>query len=424
MVLALIQQHKIKAMKRRNEDAARLEKLKNAKRTSIAIIKMQENQLGKSVLSLQEANEISGTSLSFFDNKSKFRSFLNTIVQSDLFSNAVLVSIMISTLILILENPSYDPHSTFMLTLEILNNLMTLVFILEAVIKIIVYGFILNGETSYLRNIWNVMDFIIVVTSFLGFFEFAGHTQFIKIMRMLRVLRPLSMVGRNQGMRTVIQSLGQAIPEIANLLLVTVMILILFSILGTIIFQGLFHYCHTENISAVYEVQTKWECLDSGGEWVNHDANFDDVFSGLLTMFEIITTEGWINIMWSGVDATSFDVVPKVNNHVSAGIFFICAMIIGGLFLLNLFVGVVINNFNMEKEKLQRNYLLTPLQIEYCDTMAICYAMKPIAEYVSKGNTFKDYLYYVTISPVFENTISISIVLNTMIMACSWYDEP
>jgi hypothetical protein len=50
--------------------------------------------------------------------------------------------------------------------------------------------------------------------------------------------------------------------------------------------------------------------------------------------------------------------------------------------------------------------------------------MKPIAEYVTQGNTFKDYLYYVTISPVFENTISLSIVLNTMVMACSWYDEP
>jgi hypothetical protein len=48
-------------------------------------------------------------------------------------------------------------------------------------------------------------------------------------------------------------------------------------------------------------------------------------------------------------------------------------MVIGGLFLLNLFVGVVINNFNIEKEKLCRNYLLTPVQMEYCDTMAKCY---------------------------------------------------
>lgn len=99
-------------------------------------------------------------------------------------------------------------------------------------------------------------------------------------------------------------------------------------------------------------------------------------------------------------------------------------MIIGALFLLNLFVGVVINNFNIEKEKIYKNYLLTPVQQEYCDLMAKCYRLKPKAVYVSLGNHIKDFLYYVTINPAFEHTISISIILNTVCMAVSWYDEP
>lgn len=94
---------------------------------------------------------------------------------------------------------------------------------------------------------------------------------------------------------------------------------------------------------------------------MNKDSNFDDVLAGLVTMFEIITTEGWIEIMWDGVDSTSYDLVPEENKNVSTSLFFIASMVIGGLFLLNLFVGVVINNFNIEKEKLFRNYLLTPL---------------------------------------------------------------
>ena len=56
--------------------------------------------------------------------------------------------------------------------------------------------------------------------------------------------------------------------------------------------------------------------------------------------------------------------------------------------------------------------------------MAKCYKMKPKAEYVKQGNYLKDYMYYITISPIFENTISICIVLNTIFMAISWYDEP
>ena len=48
------------------------------------------------------------------------------------------------------------------------------------------------------------MDFLIVIFSVLGLFPFYGDAEFIKIMRLLRVLRPLSMVSRNPGMKTVI----------------------------------------------------------------------------------------------------------------------------------------------------------------------------------------------------------------------------
>lgn len=48
-----------------------------------------------------------------------------------------------------------------------------------------------------------------------------------------------------------------------------------------------------------------WECLDSGGEWINPPANFDNVINSMLTLFTAVTTEGWVGIMWQGVDATS-----------------------------------------------------------------------------------------------------------------------
>ena len=80
-----------------------------------------------------------------------------------------------------------------------------------------------------------------------------------------------------------------------------------------------------------------------------------------MTMSIIITTEGWTEIMWDGVDATKPNLVPETNANLTSTVFFIIAMIIGALFLLNLFVGVVINNFNIEKEKIYKNYLLTPV---------------------------------------------------------------
>lgn len=36
-------------------------------------------------------------------------------------------------------------------------------------------------------------------------------------------------------------------------------------------------------------------------------------------------------------------------------------IIVGSLFVINMFVGVVINTFNKEKERLSKNYMLTPV---------------------------------------------------------------
>ena len=72
------------------------------------------------------------------------------------------------------------------------------------------------------------------------------------------------------------------------------------------------------------------------------------------------TTEGWIPIMWDGVDSYGqVGYAPVANNRPFWVFFFIGFIIVGSLFVLNLFVGVVIDTFNKEKEKLGKNDLLT-----------------------------------------------------------------
>ena len=55
---------------------------------------------------------------------------------------------------------------------------------------------------------------------------------------------------------------------------------------------------------AVEEIKTKWDCIDYGGEWRNQEGNFDNVMNAMTTMFGMMSTEGWLNIMWNAVDAT------------------------------------------------------------------------------------------------------------------------
>ena len=80
----------------------------------------------------------------------------------------ILCFIFISTGLLILEEPLADPHSPKKHVLDTLDKVMTGVFILEALVKSTVYGFACNGQRSYLRDAWNIMDFLIVCASIAG----------------------------------------------------------------------------------------------------------------------------------------------------------------------------------------------------------------------------------------------------------------
>jgi hypothetical protein len=63
------------------------------------------------------------------------------------------------------------------------------------------------------------------------------------------------------------------------------------------------------------------------------------------------TTEGWTDVMYDGIDNAGVGMQPKNNNNMWYVIYFIAFMIIGSQFIINLFVGVVIDNFNTIKER-------------------------------------------------------------------------
>lgn len=80
----------------------------------------------------------------------------------------------------------------------------------------------------------------------------------------------------------------------------------MFSIQAVSLLKGTFYYCNTTNVPdyAIDQILTKWDCIDYGGDWVNLDGNFDDVFTAMMTIFGMISTEGWLDVMWAAVDAT------------------------------------------------------------------------------------------------------------------------
>ena len=248
----------------------------------------------------------------------------------------------------------------------------------------------------------------------------------IKILRMLRVLRPLRMIARNPGMQIVVKSMLNAVPDILNVMVVSLLFLVLFAILGTNLYKGSFFYCLTDNVPTLLNgrILDKLDCMDVGGDWVNKDQNFDDVLMACLTLFNVMTTEGWLGVMWDAVDSNSIDMMPMLNHNRFSVFFFIFFIIMGSLFILNMFVGVVISVFNAQKEKLELNHLLTNMQRDWCDCLICIYKSEPIAKYKETGNKLKDFCYRTITYWWFDTIIMASILFNTICLALTWYGEP
>ena len=71
----------------------------------------------------------------------------------------------------------------------------------------------------------------------------------------------------------------------------------------------------------------------------------------MFTLFLMMTTDNWRDIMYGGIDATEIGSQPKENTNPAFTMYFVLYMIVGSLFVMNLFVGVVIDNFNKIREK-------------------------------------------------------------------------
>jgi hypothetical protein len=113
----------------------------------------------------------------------------------------ILILIALSSVLLALDNPLNDPNSDLVQFLRYTDIILTIFFAFESVFKIITYGFLFNKELSYLRNGWNIIDFLVVIVSIISVAITSNKLKIVKILRLLRVLRPLRVISRNKGLK-------------------------------------------------------------------------------------------------------------------------------------------------------------------------------------------------------------------------------
>lgn len=136
-----------------------------------------------------------------------------------------------------------DSETQWNKTLDIVQHSLGGIFLLESLLKIVAQGFILHWN-SYLRNLWNWIDFTVVVVWVLEVTNVAGVN--LKFMRALRILRPLRGLKIWKAMRKIVQGMIESIPALMNAVLFMIFVFTLFAIFGTIQFGGAYYMrCRT-----------------------------------------------------------------------------------------------------------------------------------------------------------------------------------
>ena len=175
-----------------------------------------DSELRRSRLQEDQNDEIEGNSLWLFSPENCFREKMAHVANHNLFEAFIIVCIVVSTITLAFEEPLDDPKSQKVQNLKTIDLVMTVVFTLEATLKVIALGFLINGKPSYLRSVWNMLDFTIVLAA-LTSLMIEADLGFIKALRILRILRPLRLVTRIEGLKIAVVSLFKALPSILQL---------------------------------------------------------------------------------------------------------------------------------------------------------------------------------------------------------------
>lgn len=292
-------------------------------------------------------------SLFLFSPKSRIRRFCLAVTNRKEFDYFVLFFISMNCVTLAMERPRIPPWSKEREFLTLANYYFTFMFTLEMLLKVIAKG-LYYGKDAYLSDSWNIMDGALV-----GFSLFDVLLSIVadrsprifailRVFRLLRSLRPLRVINRLMGLKLVVQTLLLSLRPIGNIVLICCTFFIIFGILGVQLFKGTFYYCDgPDPLEIMRTVRTKEDCLiDHRNRWINRKYNFDNLGQALMALFVLSSKDGWVNIMYTGIDAVGVDMQPRENYNEWRLLYFISFLLLVAFFVLNMFVGVVVENFH------------------------------------------------------------------------------
>ena len=245
---------------------------------------------------------------------------LRQIASSRFFQNFITVVIVLASMLVGIETyPEIEKQ--YHKLLHTLDLLIIGIFTLEVVIKIGAEG---RHPLRYLRDPWNVFDFVIVTACYLPF-----ENQYITVLRLIRLLRVLRLLRAFPKLQILVGAIFKSIPSMGYVSLLMGLLFYVYAIAGVLLFGK------------------------------NDPVHFGNLNSSLLSLFQTVTLEGWVelmNIQLHGCDKIGYEAFRELCTQPArsyvAPLFFISFILVGTFVLLNLFIGVILTGMEEARNEL------------------------------------------------------------------------
>ncbi|GAA6097064.1 voltage-dependent N-type calcium channel subunit alpha-1B isoform X3, partial [Tachysurus ichikawai] len=368
------------------------------------------------------------SSMFVFGQSNPVRRLCHYVVNLRYFEMCILVVITMSSIALAAE----DPVNTTAFrnnVLKYLDYIFTGVFTFEMVIKMIDLGLLLHPG-SYFRDLWNILDFIVVSGALVAFACTSQQSvtrgtkgkdiNTIKSLRVLRVLRPLKTIKRLPKLKAVFDCVVNSLKNVLNILIVYILFMFIFAVIAVQLFKGKFFYCTDE--SKATEKDCRGQFLDYDGDkveakarvWKKYDFHYDNVLWAFLTLFTVSTGEGWPMVLKHSVDATHEDHGPSPGFRMEMSIFYVVYFVVFPFFFVNIFVALIIITFQEQGDK-----AMSECSLEKNERACIDFAInaKPLTRYMPQDKqSFQYKMWKFVVSTPFEYSILTMIAINTVVL--------
>lgn len=173
-------------------------------------------------------------------------------------------------------------------------NVILGIYVVELLIRLTAYRW---NPREFVKDGWNVFDFIVVVASFIP--ALRANAMLLRLVRLLRIVRLVRFL---PDLRILVSAAGRSVPGIASLAAATFVLIFIYGMLGWVLFSG-------------------------------HDpANYGNVGLAMLTMFVMLTLENFPDNVAMGQAVSPWSIV-----------YFISYVLLASFLIFNLFIGIVLN---------------------------------------------------------------------------------